>query len=269
VNTSRASRWGLALLTSASLTLAGCGDTARTVGGTAAGGSASASASPSVPSPKDAVMASTTVLTQTTYRYTLSSDGLSGTGQADPVASKTSISMQGDEGGTHVRMDIVLIGTQMWLKMDLGAANEAAGIPRKFMHIEQSKLKNAGAMGFSTHGGDPGESQKLLRGLVDAQRVDANHYRLTLDLTQANASSVDQKLLAQLGDKAKAVPASATVDDQGRLTGLTVDLSSVDPSATIKIGYTDFGAPVTINPPPRSTVVEAPKNVYAMFNAAS
>ena len=73
-------------------------------------------------------------------------------------------------------------------------------------------------------------------------------------------------LLLGLGDKAKAVPATITLDDKGRLAALTIDLSAVDPTATIKVTYSDFGAPVTIDPPAKSDVVEAPKNVYDMFN---
>jgi hypothetical protein len=265
VNTRRAGLAGLALLACASLAIAGCGTKGTTTGGT--GTATAGSPSPTEPAPKDAVLASTKVLAQTTYKYTLSSDGLAGTGLADPAAAKTSLSVSGEQSGVHMSMDFIIIGTDMWVKMDLGAANKAAGIPTKFMHIDQAKLKDKSAFGVSTGDSDPGESAKLLQGIVDAQRVDATHYTATLDLTKVTASSVDQKLLDKLGDKAKAVPATITLDNQGRLVGLTVDLSSVDPSATIKVTYSDFGAPVTINPPAKSNVVEAPENVYNIFNS--
>jgi len=256
----RAGLAGLALLACASLAIAGCGTNSTGTGARAA------DASPTLAAPRDAVLASDQVLTQTTYKYTLSSDGLSGTGAADPAAKKTSMSVSGDQGSAHIKMDIILIGTNLWLKMDLGAANKAAGIPTRFMHIDQAKLKDKSKLGFSTDDSDPAESLKLLKGLVEVQRVDATHYTATVDLTQVTASSVDASMLDKLGDKAKAVPATITLDDKGRLAALTIDLSAVDPTATIKVTYSDFGAPVTIDPPAKSDVVEAPKNVYDMFN---
>ncbi len=260
----RVATYGPALLASATLALAGCGTASNT--GTPAGPGASASPSRAALPPKDAVLASTTVLTQTTYRYTLSSDGLTGTGLADPTAKKTSLSAKGGQGDESVTMDFVLIGDDLWLKMDFGGKNSTLGVPKQFMHLDRAKLKGKGAPGFITDSGDPGESQKLFAGLVDAQRVDDRHYKLTLDLTRATASTVDKELLDKLGDKAKAVPGTATLDDQGRLVETTVDLSAVDPKAAIKITYTDFGAPVTINKPAKSDTVEAPNSVYEIFS---
>jgi hypothetical protein len=266
VNIRRVAGPGLALLAAGALALAGCGTTQTTSGGTGTG--AASSPSPTLPAPKDAVLASVKTLSETTYKYTLSSDGLDGTGAADPVAKKASMSIKGDKEGQHVSLDVILIDTNIWIKMDLGAAaNKTIGIPNKFMHIDQHKLKDKASLGFSTDDSDPAESVKLLKGLVEVQRVDPQHYTATLDLTQVTASSVDKEKLDKLGDKAKSVPATITLDDQGRLIGVTVDLSAVDPSATIKVTYSDFGAPVTINPPAKSNVVEAPKNVYDMFNS--
>jgi hypothetical protein len=32
----------------------------------------------------------------------------------------------------------------MWVKVDLGGRNKAAGMPTRYMHIQQSKLKDSG-----------------------------------------------------------------------------------------------------------------------------
>jgi hypothetical protein len=259
---------GLGLLASATLVLSGC-DKATTNGGTGTGGGgSSASPSPSPLAPKDAVLASTKMLTQTTYKYTISSDGMSGSGAADPAAKKTQMSVKGTQDGVNLSMDIVLVGTDLWLKMDLGGLNATVGIPNKYMHLQQSKLKDQANLGlFNTKDDtDPAESAKLLKGVVDAQKVDATHYKVTFDLTQTTSSAVDAAVLTKLGDKAKSVPGTVTLDSQGRLSEVTVDLSAVDPQATVKVTYSDYGAPVNVNPPPAADTVEAPQAVYDMFN---
>jgi hypothetical protein len=101
---------------------------------------------------------------------------------------------------------------------------------------------------------------------VDAKRVDDRHYTVTLDLTQTNSSSVSQKVLTELGDKAKAIPATVTLDDQGRLSEFAIDLSAADATASVKVTYSDFGTPVTVNPPAKSDTVEAPQTLYDLFN---
>jgi hypothetical protein len=253
---------GLGLLASAALALSGC-DKATTNGGTGGGG---ASPSPSPLAPKDAVLASTKSLTQTTYKYTLSSNGLTGNGAADPAAKKNHMSVKGTQDGVNLTMDLVLVGSDVWLKMDLGGLNSTVGIPTKYMHLDRSKLKDASGLGFSTEDADPAESAKLFQGVVDAQKVDATHYKVTFDLTKSTGSSVDEEVKSKLGDKAKAVPGTVTLDDQGRLSEVTIDLSAVDPQATVKVTYSDYGAPVTVNAPAAGDTVEAPQAVYDMFN---
>jgi hypothetical protein len=257
---------GLGVLASAALAVSGCGTKANDAGG---GGGSAPAASSAPANPNDAVLASTKGLSQTTYTYTLSSDGLVGKGSADPAARKTSMTLKGTQAGVNLKMDFVLIGTDMWAKLDFGgAANTAMGIPAtKYMHIDQSKLKDKAGLGFSTEGTDPAASANLLKGLVDAQRVDARHYTIKLDLTKTSSSSVNEKVLSKLGDKAKAVPGTVTLDDQGRLSEIDIDLSAVDPTASIKVVYADYGAPVTINAPAKADTIEAPKNVYDIFNS--
>jgi hypothetical protein len=245
------------------LTVAGCGTTSNNT----SGGGATA-ASPTPKDPKEAVLASTKALTQQPHKITISSDGFTGTGVADPAAKKTSMSAKGSQDGVNISsIDFVLIEPDLWLKIDLGKESRTLGIPSQYMHIDQTKMKDKSAFGFSAGDNDPAESDKLVKGVVDAKRVDDRHYTITLDLTKTNSSSINEKVLTQLGDKAKAVPGTVTLDDQGRLSEITVDLSAVDPAATVKVTYSDYGTPVTVNPPPKSQTIEAPAAVYGMFNS--
>jgi hypothetical protein len=72
-----------------------------------------------------------------------------------------------------------------------------------------------------------------------------------------------QDNLDKLGAKAKAMPFTATLDNQGRLTDFIVDASAVDKALGARFSFTNFGDAFPINKP-RNTV-EAPPGVYALF----
>jgi hypothetical protein len=266
VNSRRLAVGGLAVLASATFALAGCSATSSTGGG---GASASAPApSPTPAAPKQVLQASVKPLTQTTYKYTVSSSGLTGQGSADPVGKKISLSMGGTQSGINVKMDFLLIGSDLYAKLDFGGKNSMLSIPTKWMHLDQSKLSKDASLGFDPAAGDPTETSALFEGLVDAQRVDATHYTATFDLTKASGSAVSADTLKKLGDKAKSVPGTVTLDEQGRITSLTIDLSSVDPNLSIKNTFSDYGAPVSLSAPAAADTVEAPDAVYKIFSGS-
>jgi len=71
----------------------------------------------------------------------------------------------------------------------------------------------------------------------------------------------DSDALKNAGDKAKSIPFTATLDDQGRLTDLNVNGSSIDPALGIEITVSDYGSATGISKPDSSQVVEAPDSV--------
>ncbi len=266
MNSRRLAVGGLAVLASATLALAGCNVSSSGTGG---GASASASApSPTPASPKEVLQASVKQLTLTTYKYTTTSAGLNGQGAADPVGKKVSLSLSGVQSGLQLKLDFLLIGTDLYAKMDIGGKNATVGIPTKWMHLDQAKVSKDASLGFDPSAGDPTETAGIFAGLVDAQRVDATHYTATFDLTKATGSSVSADTVKKLGDKAKSVPGTVTLDEQGRLTSLTIDLSPVDPNLSIKNTFSDYGSPVSLSAPAPADTVEAPDAVYKIFSGS-
>jgi hypothetical protein len=61
------------------------------------------------------------------------------------------------------------------------------------------------------------------------------------------------------------VPFTAGLDDQGRLSALTIQLPAANgqPSQTLEVLYTDYGTPVNVQRPAASEITEAPANVYS------
>jgi hypothetical protein len=266
VKTPRLAVAGLAVLASALLALTGCnGSNSPSAGGSSPAPASSAAASSS---PTDTVLAAVKKLNQSTYKYTLTTRGLTGQGSVDPPGKKIALTLTGKQSGLDVRFDTILIASDYWLKLDFGAQNRALNLPAgKWMHIDQTKVKNWSTLGVDPSAADPTRTSGLFEGMTDAKQVDAKHYTVTLDLTRSTGSFISSADLTRLGDKAKAVPANVTLDDQGRLAAVSVDLSAIDPNASLNTTYTDHGAPVSINAPAPADVVEAPAAVYQVLNS--
>ncbi len=254
------------------VTLAGC---SAGGGSHAAGSSPGASQTAGTPSagasgpaaglaPRDAVLASVTQLTATTYRFALKGAALSGQGQADPAAKQLAATVTATAEGFPMTVDVVVIGADGYAKADLGGHNQELGIPTGWMHLDASKLNRGSALGLGPGGTDPGDTAGLFAGLGDVRRVDATHYTATIDLTKATGTWVDRDTVTRLGEKAKAVPATVTLDGQGRLAEVRVDLSSVQAGLVESATYSDYGAPVTITKP-SGPIVEAPDPVRQLL----
>ncbi|OLB76351.1 MAG: hypothetical protein AUI14_19035 [Actinobacteria bacterium 13_2_20CM_2_71_6] len=265
MTTRRLATLGLALFACTTLALAGCGKSASTAG-SSAGTATSASPSPTGKPAKDVVLAAIAGLKQTSYKYTIESHGLTGNGVADPVAKKATLSMKGTQSGMSLSIDMVVINPDTWLKMLFGSENASLGLPTKYMHVNVSKV-TGGGLGIDPDASDPGRVQELLKVVGDVQRVDAQNYKITLDITGVSAAALDSDTVKKMGDKAKAVPATVTVDSQGHLTAFTVSLAALAPDeGDVKATYSDFGTPVAVKPPAKSDTVEAPASLYGFLN---
>jgi len=241
--------------------------------GTPAAVTASTAPSPSagadLPAARDALVDSVKHMTGTIYRFTGGQNGLTAHGHADPVHRAASLAAVGTMMGAPFKQSVIAIGTNYWIMLDLGAANnKQLGIdPAKWMHIDANKLGKTGNLPFdlTAGGGDVLDLTGLLNAISQAQRVDATHYTGTVDMTAAaGVSAMSQDNLDKLGTKAKAMPFTATLDDQGRLTEFIVDGSAVDKSLGARFAFGNFGVAYPINRPVHN-VIEAPTAVYTLF----
>ncbi|HEY2673532.1 MAG TPA: hypothetical protein VGJ07_24600 [Rugosimonospora sp.] len=245
---------------------AGCKTTTGAAGGGASAGTGgTASSAPSL-APKDALLASTKQLSQTSYHYTITSTGLTGSGASDPAAKSASMSMNGAQSGTSMKLDLIKINTDVYLKMDAGQLNTQLGVsPSKWMHIDATSW-GAGTNLLNFPGGGGTDVNGLLSGIVNVQSTDGKNLTGTLDLTKAtDNSAISADALSKAGAKAKAVPFTAVLDDQGRLSSLKIDGSGIQDGLTITMNFSDYGQPAGISKPDPASVVEAPDTVQKMF----
>jgi hypothetical protein len=222
--------------------------------------------SPTPVSPRPELLNSLVALGNSSYAYTLEDAEATGSGSADPAAKAGSLSLTMVTDGVLVKMNIVMIGSELWMKVDLGPElNATLGLPnRKFMHVDQSKLKE-GFIPVKPGQGDVLGVAGFFSGLIDVQKVDKQTFTGTLDLTAAAGDAKPEAaVLTEAGAAAKAVPFVATLDDNGRLVSLKTGDAST-PKLSEKMTFT-YG-PVTITRPAASDVIEAPADFYQIFNS--
>ena len=229
-----------------------------------AGGSPSAKVSPSpVLAPKAAVAASIEPLVTSNYHFTITSAAFTGEGSRDVPDRTATVTGTGKADGVSMKIDFMRVDDDAYAKLDLGALNSRLGIQSdKYLHLDLSTLASTADLPLNLTGA-PIDLGGLFTGLNNnVKTTDGKTYNGTVDLTKATGGiAPDADVLRNLGDKAKSVPFTVRLDDQGRLTYLKIDGSSIDPQLAFEVAVTGYGTATTITEPDASQVVEAPDSV--------
>ena len=264
MKTRRIAAMGLGIFAAASLSLTACESTGTTSTGT----SPSASAPAPTAAPADTLIAALGKLKSQGYdvKMTAASGGLNGNASIDPTAGNASLEEKGSVQGVTIDISAVEIGTDLWAKIDLGAASSQLGIdPTKWMLVDQTKLTGADSKPFDLTGPDALAVAGLLTSVTNVTATDATHLSGTVDLTAATGiSSPDSSDLSKAGDAAKTVPFTVTLDDQGRITDIKVTPSAAELAE--EFTFSNYGSPTAITAPPAANVIPAPAAIYSFFN---
>lgn len=245
---------GLGVLSALSLVLTGCGGNADTPGD--ATGSAPPATSAAPADPKEELTAAARKLNDTTMKMTLSSVGTESTGSLDPQRKLGEMTMKVSAGGREVTIEVRTVGKDAYLQAD-GLPGTEGG---KWLKLDGARLAGTSFDVFPED--DPAGTAKLLNALSDIKKDGPGKFSGTIDLSKTSTD----KSVAALGDKVKALPFAATVDDQGRLTSTEIDMSSIEASAgKTKATYSDFGTTVSVEPPPANKTVPASDEVIKML----
>lgn len=185
---------------------------------------------------------------QQTYRLamTMTGDeptdlGYSTDAVVDPVAEKAHVTgIAADD-----TLEFVIIGADVWSKTTIGSDGlrwlhktwEGFGPRLSYFAIDSvALLKTAKDVEES--------AENTYRGLFDASALPMNPLRISL------WDHPDVDLMA--------IPFTATLDDDGRLTRLEITTAATDGPETFVIVLSDHGAPVDVAPPPADQVDEMP-----------
>lgn len=255
---------GLTILASLAFTTAGCG--------LLPGRSDRAEPSATPASPKEVLANSVTELTRTSHKFTMKDAESTGEGAVDPQAQKANMDLvfADVEAGLEMTLNLLVIGEDAWLKLDFGRAAGMGGLPKlpkQWMHLDKTKIQDAEELELDDE--DPVGAAEVFEAIVTVEPAGDRLYKGTADLTKATgAALVNDDHVKALGDKAKAIPFEATVDDKGRLVSLELDVPAAgeDKAQSWEATYLDYGVPITLDKPPASEVVEAPAEAYKIFN---
>ncbi|BCJ66587.1 hypothetical protein [Polymorphospora rubra] len=247
---------GLGLVTVLTLGVAGCAAPAdqNGTGATPAPSGSATSAPAADPAAAEALTTAAQRLNDDSLRVTVEATGLNSRGQLDPQGDRGTMTMALDTGqGQAVQIEVVAVDKTVYLKVP--------GLPEvgdKWVRVDVARI--AGTDLDILPEGDPAGADRMIKSMAEVRRDGPNNFAGTLDLSQAPAGSFG--IQQALGANASALPFTATVDGSGRLTNLDVDLTPVEPTlGTLKMTYSDFGAPVEVTAPPADQTVDAPDSL--------
>lgn len=252
----------------AAITLAGCGDPGESATTPAVTSSAPASVAPSASSASSAAdPAATTALAQataalgtTSFRTTVTAGtGFKLVATIDAPNSKGSAELTATGTNTELTVTSVLLGQDLYAQIP-GVTKE-----NTWTRLDIARLPEGADVGLRPGQIDPANTANLLGSTTDVHSTGSRSYAGTLDLTKAaGVAGIDKVTIDGYGAAAQHVPFTAGLDEQGRLSVLTIQLPAVqgEQTAPIEALYTGYGEPVTVEQPPAAQVIEAPADVY-------
>ncbi|WP_232521359.1 hypothetical protein [Micromonospora phaseoli] len=247
-------------------------------GSTATPSATASGAAPQVDSDaKQALLDSTREISNGNFRFSMSGAGSVAEGQVHQPSQSAEMRIRLGEptDDLAISLDLVHAKPDSWVKLDLkgSAATRVPGVDRlnlgKYQHLDQNRIQGDRNLGFDFDQVDPAGSEVLTQAVTEAQRTGDGTYTGTIDLSKAaDAGSLDPTLITALGPQGSAVPFTATTDAQGRLTELVVQLPQSGQAAgqEIKVTYSDYGNATEATKPPADQVVEAPPELYNLFD---
>jgi hypothetical protein len=179
---------------------------------------------------------------------------------ASKAATQTVV-VNGDQ-----RTSFTEVGSDLWLKADFGPSAQNLNIDKaKWYKFEASKLRQNP---FDLSDGEPTRPLTWPLGIgavfanvANVTRTDATHLAGVVDLTKATGPEVAGKS----GAADAAVPFTATLDGQGRLTELRINGANVN----LSIAFANYGSPTPVAAPAAADVLPAPDGLYQALSGTS
>jgi len=236
----------------------------------------SGSAAPDIPTDaKEALLASTEEISKGNFTFTMTGSGLDGTGTVHQPSQSAKMSMKAGDAdqGFSMGMEIIYVEPDSWVKINVDGAEGLPGLEKlntgKYQHLDQSKMTGTKGLGFDFKAVDPAGSAALTKAVVDVRKTGEGSYSGTIDLTRAtDAGMVDADAIKAIGPDAAKLPFEAKLDEQGRLASMTIKMPAVSGGKAheLTVAYSEYGTASPATAPPAAETVEAPAELYKLFN---
>ncbi|MFG2045059.1 hypothetical protein [Dactylosporangium sp. NPDC048998] len=234
---------------------------------------AAVATSSKAPEPKDVLLGSLAEYDKGVYAVEFTA--LNGSGQAtiDGPKKQAYLKMISTDPDAKFTMEVLLIDPDAFVKMDMGELAKLPGMQllngKTWMHVDRSKIKDAESLGLKDNETDMLDIKALLQSAQSVQSAGDHKYSGTLDLAKGeNSPMTDTDVVKALADKAASVPFTATLDADGHLTDLLIDVPAAGDKKAhqLKLTITEYGTAKMPDKPTGKAVVEAPANLYDIFN---
>jgi hypothetical protein len=246
------------LCATALLAVAGCGQATD-----ANGDGAPAAATTAPADPTERVNAAARKMESSSFKFSIESAGAKVEGVRHKPSESVQIKMSGTGENRGFTADVIQIGDDMWMKMDLGldaGDNEPlqgfADALGKWNHIAKDEAESE--LGPLANAGSGDMGTKMVDGVSNLKETAPGTFTGTIDLTRTDVDVTDEDTVKALGDQAKAVPITITLDSEERLGSLVMDLPAAGAAkaqqATIK--FFDFEKVQQPKAPPADQVNE-------------
>jgi hypothetical protein len=263
VTTRRLAIAGLAAVASLTLATAACGSSTSSTNNTPAAVSSSPTAAAA--DAKQVLASAVAKLTGASFKVAAKTYQQKLTGSIDPATKSADIVVSSTDPQSPGTISMRQIGTNSWIKFDLGPEVAAAlKLPTGWMRIDRSKVTDPTRV--SLDDSDPTSSLIVVNHIVQVTGS-GGHYTGTADLTSDKHDEIlDKEALTALGTKAKALPFEATVNSQGQLSLLRVNVPAAGsrPAYVVEYVYSNFSAKVAPQKP--AGAVNAPAGAYQVLN---
>jgi len=241
------------------LALAGCGQ--------ATGGGATPSTAPTTTAPADPlerINEAGLKLGGSSFAFTIDGGGVKGEGVRHAPSQSMQLTISASEEGQEFSVELIQIGNDVWMKMDLGLdpgddpdMKELADALGGWTHV--TKEAAAADVGALASAGADAMGGAVLQEATDLKETSPGVFTGTIDLTKnPDIDVTDEETLKALGDKAKNVPITITLDSEGRLSSFVFDIpAAADVKAQkVTMKFFDFDNVKQPTPPPADQVKE-------------
>ena len=257
MRTSRLAGLGLATAATVAFAVAGCGDNTTVTPSASAPTSASSSADPAAVAKLSSAVAQ---LDKTSFTLTASSgSGFRMTGSIDAPGGKAGAQLTASGPNAEVNIKTVLIGQDLYAQVP--------GITKAgtWTHVDGARLPAGVNIGLRPGQIDPVNTADLLSSTTDVKATSDTSYSGSLDPSKAaGVAGLGQATVVTSGAPVQNVPFTASLDGQGRLSTLTIDLPQSEP---LQVTYANYGQPVSVTAPASSEITEAPDSFYSSLGS--
>jgi hypothetical protein len=243
--------------------MAGCGDntptTTPTTSPSAPAGSPAATSSAD-PAAVSKLSAAVDQLDSTSFTLTATSgSGFRTTAEIDAPGGKATAQLTASGPNAELNVKTLLIGDDLYAQVP--------GITKAgtWTHVDGSRLPEGANIGLRPGQIDPVNTANLLKATTDVKATSDTTYTGSVDLSKAaGVAGLGQITVAASGAPVQNVPFTATLDAQGRLSTLTVDLPQAEP---LQVKYENYGRPVNVAAPAANEITEAPDSFYSSLGS--